>query len=192
MPARRKLEVEIKLRVKDLAEIRRRLAAAGARRVSKVRELNLLFDTTRRQLARQGRLLRVRQEDGRALLTYKGPSARGGRYKVREEVETTVADPDRLQAILGALGLRPWFRYQKHRTSYRLPGLGGLAIALDETPIGAFVELEGPKEVIDQAARRLGYGPAHYLTSTYRGLYLQHCRLRGVKPGDMLFPGKKK
>ena len=34
----------------------------------------------------------------------------------------------------------------------------GLLIELDETPIGAFVELEGPAEAIDRAATELGFG----------------------------------
>jgi len=41
-----------------------------------------------------------------------------------------------------------WFRYEKYRTTFRLPDsnawANGLLIELDETPIGTFVELEGP------------------------------------------------
>ncbi len=138
------------------------------------------------------------------VLTYKGPAvadtaaeaARGRRYKVREELEVGVAEADALRGILEALGLRGWFRYEKYRTRYRLPPsqqwAAGLQLELDETPLGVFLELEGPPEAIDQAARLLGYTPADYITRSYGALYLEHCRQRGVQPGDMLFAAKNK
>jgi len=53
-----------------------------------------------------------------------------------------------------------WFRYEKYRTTFRLPDsnawANGLLIELDETPIGTFVELEGPAAAIDRAAEELG------------------------------------
>ncbi len=220
-----KREVEIKLRVTDLAALRRRLARLGARAGpgSRVHETNTLFDTPQGGLAKHGQLLRLRlvrpagktrggrEADSRAVLTYKGPSekpeatkpperktlapAHTRRYKVREELEVAVTDPQQLRLILEALGLRGWFRYEKYRTTYRLPAgarwAAGLKVELDETPIGAFVELEGPPEAIDRAAELLGYGPADYISKTYLSLYLSQCRKQGVEPRDMLFPAKK-
>src|SRR5574337_1851115 len=179
----RQREVEVKLRVADLAALRRRLARLGARpaaasgrpgqrlpgsrrKAARARETNVLFDTPQGGLAKHGQLLRIRVEqpadkrgsgthESRAILTYKGPAvhessanaAQGRRYKIREEVEAGVADPEQLRQILEALGLRGWFRYEKYRTSYQFPAkLGwaaGLHVDVDETPIGVFVELEG-------------------------------------------------
>lgn len=153
---------------------------------------------------------------GRAsgLLTYKGPSlrleeliggqklprrrpasyrhsagpVRGQRYKVREEVEVEVSHPEKLRALLAAVGLVAAFRYEKVRTSYVLPRLGGVKLELDETPIGTFVELEGAPRQIDRAARLLGYQPAKYITSSYLALHLDACRRRGRPKADMVFP----
>jgi len=54
-----------------------------------------------------------------------------------------------------------WFRYEKYRTTFRLPDsnawANGLLIELDETPIGNLVELEGPAAAIDRAAEELGF-----------------------------------
>ena len=55
--------------------------------------------------------------------------------------------------ILRALGLHPVFRYEKFRTTYALPGVRGLKIELDETPVGIYLELEGPIARIDRGAR---------------------------------------
>jgi len=211
-------EVEVKLRVADLAGLRRRLARLGLRPTAagRVYERNILFDTPRGDLAKHGQLLRVRRvapaSGSRgaprahlgAQLTYKGPAeqaapadaARVGRYKVRQELEVGVADPEQVGRILEALGLRGWFRYEKYRTSFRLPGsfrwAGGLQVELDETPIGSFLELEGPPQAIDRAAKLLGYAPSNYIAKSYLALYLDQCRKQGVPAADMMFPSGKK
>lgn len=205
-------EIEIKLRVKDPAALRRRLARLKLRPAGRVHERNTLFDTPPGGLAQHGQLLRIRQETlpGKpraardAILTYKGPAAPAaekpragkGRYKIREELEAAVPDPESLRLILERLGLRGWFQYEKYRTTYRpsaiLAWATGLQVELDETPIGVFLELEGPPEAIDRAAALLGYNTSEYITKSYLVLYLDHCRQQGVPAGDMLFPRKKK
>jgi adenylate cyclase, class 2 len=126
-----------------------------------------------------------------ALLTYKGrvedasegaSGAREGRlYKVRDEREVRVMDQDGIASILTAMGLFPWFRYEKYRSTYRLPGLGSLKVELDETPAGDFLELEGVRGAIDRSAKLLGYGAADYITQSYGSLWREH---RGHGPGE--------
>ncbi len=117
-----------------------------------------------------------------------------GRHKVREEIEVEVAQPAPLAAILKALGMRAWFQYEKFRSTYRFAARVhwalDLLIELDETPIGAFVELEGPPEAIDRAAALLGFARKDYITKSYLALYLDECRVQGSTPGNMLFAKK--
>ncbi len=115
-----------------------------------------------------------------------------GKYKVREEMEFVVGDPRAFWAVAGPAGMRPSFRYEKYRTSYRVPRAGGVHVELDETPAGVFLELEGPRRAIDRMARRLGFGPADYITRSYAQLHFEDCRRRGVRPGGMVFGTKKK
>jgi adenylate cyclase class IV len=139
--------------------------------------------------------------DHGALLTFKGPARReepgksrgAGRYKIREEREICVEDEAALARILGALGLRPSFRYEKYRSTYRLPRLSGVTLELDETPIGDFLEAEGSREAIDRSAALLGYQPAEYITKSYGQLFLDSKRGRTASAGprDMLFGSKK-
>jgi adenylate cyclase class 2 len=212
-------EIEIKLRIKDVAALRSRLKRLKAREIlPRTYESNNLYDTSRQDLRRRGQLIRVRverpassfgkgrrNEDGPAILTYKSPSVKSrnttktGRraksrshFKVNEEIEVSVAGGEKIAMILGALGLHPSFRYEKFRTTYALPGIPGLKIELDETPVGIYLELEGPPMGIDRAARLLGFDRSDYLKETYGSLYLADCRRRGRKPGDMLFPLTKK
>jgi len=189
-------EIEIKLRVSDLREIRARLRRLGARAGKRVREVNTLYDSPGARLRARGELLRLRLNDGVAVVTHKGPaqkSPRGaGQYKARRETEFDAPDPARVRLLLQAAGLIPGMRYEKYRTAHIWPRVRGVQVVLDETPIGPFLELEGAPQAIDRAARLLGYGPADYITSSYLALYFEDCHRRGRKPSDMLFPRRKK
>jgi adenylate cyclase class 2 len=118
-------------------------------------------------------------------------AARAVRHKVREEIEVELAEAGNLTKILEGLGMRGWFRYEKYRTTFRLPAAArwaqGLLIELDETPIGTYVELEGPAEAIDRAARELGFLPRDYVVKNYLALYVEECRRKNAEPRNMVF-----
>ena len=143
------IEREIKLQFDTVGEARTAILAAGAAPL-KCRRLqeDALFDTSDESLRRQGCALRVRSESGRSLLTFKGPT-QASRMKTREEHETVVSDGDVLTRVLESLGLHVWFRYQKFREEFAAEDA---TIALDETPIGTFVELEGGERAIESLA----------------------------------------
>jgi adenylate cyclase class 2 len=213
-------EIEIKLRINDQKAFRRTLKRLGARPVGggsgRVHEWNVIFDTPEGGLAKHGQLLRIRTETKpkkgkptsgqRTLLTFKSPVVKGTsasgsspethRHKVREEIEVEVADPTVLAKVFEGLGMRGWFRYEKYRTTFRLPATFGwakeLLIELDETPIGTFVELEGPPAAIDRAAAELGHTRRDYVLKNYLGLYVEECRRLGQEPQDMIFTAKQR
>jgi adenylate cyclase class 2 len=151
----------------------------------KVFEDNTLFDTADRKLSSAGLLLRLRCCGRRVVLTFKGP-ALVGRHKSRQELELEISEAATFAQILARLGFEPTFQYQKYRTEYSHPQSGGLA-TLDETPIGDFLELEGPPEWIDQTAAALGFRQADYITASYAGLYTQYRQKNPSAPPDMLF-----
>jgi adenylate cyclase class 2 len=176
-------ETEVKLRVSDLAAARAALRALGARLAhARHFEDNVLFDDGAGSLRSRGSVLRLRRAGGSGLLTFKGPRELTGGVKSREERETVVADPDALEGILGRLGFRRVFRYQKYRESWRHRGQ---AIEVDETPIGAFLEIEGDREGIGAVAAQLGYSPPDYLGDSYVDLFFA----QGGE-GDMVFEGQ--
>jgi adenylate cyclase class 2 len=175
------IETEIKIRIDDPEKARRSLAGLGAR-LKRERHLedNLLFDDERGALLSAGSVLRLRRTPGAAFLTFKGPRTVAAGMRSRPELETTVGHADVLQAILLGLGLRPTFRYQKYREAYEWEGQ---EIVVDETPIGAFLEIEGDKDGIARAATLLGYSPRDYVVESYVALFFAS----GGK-GDMVFP----
>jgi adenylate cyclase class 2 len=180
-------EIEIKLPLASAVEGRRLLRAAGFRVLRRrVYEHNLVFDTPEGGLRARGLLLRIRRVGRRTILTFKGPAARG-KYKSRQETETIVRDHAALQGILVGLGFAPVFQYEKYRTEYRRDDGLGVA-ALDETPIGVYMELEGSPAWIDRSARLLGFSETSYITSTYGDLNSVYCRHKGISLRDLLFP----
>ena len=179
-------EIEIKLKVTNAAAARRLLQRAGfSVRRRRMFEDNIVFDTPELAVVRNGGLLRVREVGRRATLTYKGP-AMPGKYKSREELEMCVPDAQIAGAILNRLGFRPIFRYQKYRTEFYQLHVNGV-VMLDETPVGAFLELEGAPRWIDRTARSLGFRESDYITASYGALYRQFCDMKGVAPGNMVF-----
>jgi adenylate cyclase class 2 len=187
------IETEVKLRVDDPASLRRRLEELGAE-VDAPRhfEDNFVLDFPGGTLRARGCLIRLRMAGTESILTYKGPARAEGPFKSREEVETRVEDCNAMLDVLGRLGLTLWFRYQKFREQFRLqlsgePGESTLHIALDETPVGSYAEVEGSEASIRLLASRLGYSELDFLRDSYYALYLRFCQERGCSAGHMTF-----
>ena len=179
-------ENEIKLAFPSPETAARRLLQAGAQPLrERAFEDNALFDLADRRLTKSGRILRLRGFGDASVLTFKGPVEGEHRHKVKIEHETTVADPDALRSILFGLGFEIVYRYQKYRATYRL---GAVEAAVDETPLGTFVELEGAPDDVDKAAEALGATPSDFIRATYRELQEKDAAARGVIAGDMLLP----
>jgi adenylate cyclase class 2 len=158
-------EIEVKIRVADPKALREKLLALGAV-VARERhaETNVLYDFATAELRSRRRALRLRTAGKRATLTFKGEPRKSRSFKVREEFETQVRNPKELRRILKALGLKETFAYAKHRTVLRK---ARLTIAIDETSVGNFVELEGERHEIARLARALGFGRADFIKSDY-------------------------
>jgi adenylate cyclase class 2 len=177
-------ENEIKLAFPSPETAVRRLLDAGAREVhARAFEDNTCFDLAGRPLTNSGRLLRLREFGGASVLTFKAPVVGEHRHKVKLEHETGVADPAALRSLLLALGFEVVYRYQKYRTVY---ALRSVVAALDETPLGTFVELEGAPDDVDAAAAALGARPSEFIRATYRELQELDASARGVVAGDTL------
>jgi len=178
------LEREIKLPFDSPEAARTAVTAAGAT-LARPRRLqrDTLFDTPGGDLRRTRTVVRIRTEPDGCTLTFKGPPE-AGPMKVREEAETAVADERVLARVFDALELRIAFRYEKFREEYTAPGV---VVAIDETPVGTFVEIEGSEDGIRAMAAAVGRGPDDFLVDSYRGLFLRLRERYGLSGPHMLF-----
>jgi adenylate cyclase class 2 len=180
------LEQELKIAVASTDALRQRLTERGGL-VSRARAMedNWVLDDRTGTLATAGHLLRLRRSGGRALLTFKGTATFAGGVKSRAEFETAVEDADAALAILAALGFAPVRRYQKRREVWTVEGV---AVMLDETPMGSFVELEGEAARLTAVAAKLGLDPGAAARGTYLDLWVAYRAAHPEAPEDMLFP----
>ncbi len=180
------LEIEIKLAVGSARKARYLLRSHGFEIIQpRVFESNSVLDDDEGSLRARGLLLRVRRAGKLVTCTYKGLEI-AGRHKCREEREFSLSDFDACMALFGGLGYRESFRYEKYRTEFARPKEPGHA-TLDETPIGVYMELEGPARWIDRTARTLGYLRDSWITASYGTLYREWCQAQGIEPSNMKF-----
>jgi len=179
-------ENEIKLALQDLRRTRQSLRTLGFRiQHARVFELNIALDDERGSLRTRGLLLRVRTAGKKVTCTYKGPET-AGVHKSREEREFHADDASACLAVFEGLGFTPTFSYEKYRTEFARDGEPGI-VTVDETPIGNFMELEGPARWLDRTAKELGYSRTDYITTSYGRLYEQWCEEYDADPTAMRF-----
>ena len=160
------LEVELKCVVDDVERRRANVERAGATVVFAGRLEDRRWDTPDRALLAMDHVLRVRtyrSEAGvRAELGWKGPTRREGGYKLRDELETMIADPDTLGAILTALGYEVSIAIDREIVQYDLQGT---MIRFERYPrMDDLVEVEGEPEEIERAIAILGLPRAGFNT----------------------------
>ena len=178
------LEREVKLRFDTVEEARAAVLAAGCTpRLGRRLQADALLDSEDEQLRRRRCVLRVRVENGKSRVTFKGP-VQPSIMKLREEHETLVGDGEVLLKIFEELGLHIWFRYEKYREEF---SHDDVIVAIDETPVGIFVEIEGGEQGIEATAAALGRTPADYILDSYRSLFLQYRNALGLTTSDMVF-----
>src|SRR3954453_22747055 len=178
------VEREIKLRFESVEEARAAIMSTGATPLLGRRlQEDSLLDTSDEQLRKRRCVLRVRVECGKSRMTFKGP-VQPGVMKVREELETVIGSGNVTLRILGELGLSVWFRYEKYREEFAHEDV---IVAIDETPVGVFVEIEGSEAGIASMAQALGRSQNDYVVDSYRALFLQHGQASGLTGPDMMF-----
>ncbi len=186
------IETEIKIRIDDLNGFLRRLRALQPRVLSERHfEDNFILDDPNHSISARQSLIRVRITDAGAWLTFKGPPRPTGLFKVREELESSLGDGRAVLSILRKTGLKVSFRYQKYRREFKIasgPSPGDeVHVALDETPIGIFAELEGPPAGIRKAALKMAFSQSGFLRDSYASLYIQYCAERRLPVRHMTF-----
>jgi adenylate cyclase class 2 len=178
------LEREVKLSFDSPESAREAVTGAGATPLHGRRlQEDALLDTGDNRLQKRGCALRIRLENGKSRITFKGPMQRSP-MKLREEFETLVGDGGLLLHVFEELGFQVWFRYEKYREEFAHEDV---TVAIDETPVGVFVEIEGTERGISAMAAAMGRAPSDYILDSYRSLFIQRRGAFGLTGNDMVF-----
>ena len=181
-------EIEAKFYVHDLKTIEAHIILLNVHLIAThVHEINLRFDTPTGDLKRDGRVLRLRHDDG-IRLTYKEDGKLTAGAHDRREIEFTVGDYELAKQFIEALGYEAIFMYEKYRTTYELDGA---YIMLDELPYGNFVEIEGELDSLKPIAGKLGLNWDAAIPASYAALFENVCKTCGFTFRDLSFENFK-
>ena len=152
------LETEVKSLVDNLPRRRAAVEAAGAVLQFEGLLSDHRYDTPDLTLAARDHVLRVRVYGGagepRAELDWKGPTRREGGYKVREELDLPVGEPDVISTMLDRLGYLVTNVIDREIAQY---DLDGAMIRFEQYPrMDVLVEVEGTPAQIERAIAALG------------------------------------
>lgn len=186
------IEVELKfplgMTTSTAEEISARLDELGAEALPPRRQRDCYYAHPQRDFAVTDEALRIRDDQGRIFLTYKGPLL-DPLAKTRRELETGLESAEVAAEILDMLGFRPVRIVAKHRQPFHLPwqGVAVEAVIDDVDGLGTFVELE---TITDQAGheaardRLLDLASALGLEHGERRSYLALLLARDKEPTD--------
>lgn len=151
-------EVELKAVLDSWSDRRAKLVQAGASLAFSGRLEDRRYDTADRSLLARDIVLRLRiyrdARGARTELEFKGPTGYDRGYKVREEVGTTVSDPQAIVTILSGLGYTVLRAIDRDIEQFEI---AGTIVRFERYPrMDDLVEVEGEPEAIERAIALLG------------------------------------
>jgi len=133
------IEIEVKAIVNDPKHFERSIIQLGATPICIENQADTYYSAPYRDFEKTDEALRIRVQDGKSFLTYKGPKM-DKISKTRKEIELTIDNVNAMGEILTSLGFSPVAVVSKKRKNFRL---GDLYLSLDEVRgLGDFIEIE--------------------------------------------------
>ena len=183
------VEIKIPLKEREVAEVRSKLNALGAKLIEKVHEVDYYVDL--RGLIDvlhipKDIVLRIRHKKGASResceVTFKGPR-KSDEVKLREEITLLIDDCSKALEIIKHLNLKT-LTVVKEREVY---GLGDLKIYVDNVEgLGWFIEVEGMgmdvsrfKHLLSELLGKLGLSGREYIIRSYLELLIEHYEKAG-------------
>ena len=171
------IETEIKIKLENPDEIRKKLVSLGAKFIDNQREFDIFFDIGEAGFRQSDQVGRLRLQGDKATLTYKGPRKVDEVVCEREEIETYVEDFEKMRKIIRGWGHKEGENSEKIRETFECEGI---KILIDKVAfIGWWIELEGGKEKILKVANKLGLDMTKAEKRHYGEIYSDFCEKTG-------------
>lgn len=131
-------EIEVKAKA-DLSKAKNKLQELGAEKIGTKDQKDIYYTAPHRDFKKTDEALRIRKENHKVYLTYKGPKI-DNKSKTRKEIEFEVPDQQKADSFLESLGFKKSKSVSKKRYLY---SMGKYKIALDKVEnLGEFIEVE--------------------------------------------------
>lgn len=163
------IEKEIKFRIENEKDLRKRMAKLGIERIKIVNQVDTYFDFKDMKLYYEDKALRLRKEENKLFLTLKGKRKKA-LIKTRDEisVELNIKQEKNIIKILNEIGLEKIGIIQKRREIYNFKEV---EISIDKVKkLGKFLEIEfngKSQSVIDNLVRNLALSKNMVVKETY-------------------------
>ncbi|HWQ67536.1 MAG TPA: class IV adenylate cyclase [Methanospirillum sp.] len=171
------LEIEIKVRISEITQVRDRIIAGGGILSEILTEHDTYYNAPHRDFGVTDEALRLRRTEKKTTVTYKGPKNTILGSKVRDELNLDIHDADTFVNIIRHLSFFPVADVIKEREYYQY---GDFTISLDQVKdLGQFIEIELITENdaenaairVDKIAKEIGV-VGERITSSYLELLL--------------------
>ena len=167
-------EIEVKIKIDSIEDIKTRLRKLNGKEGQRVFEDAEYFDFDDGRIKKGDLVIRLRN----GILAFKGP-ARSSNMMDREEIEAEV-DQEKMKEILMRIGLKPTKVAQKYRTRFMFDSGKG-EVTVDETPIGNYIEIEGTEDFILSMTKKLGFTQKDHIVKSYGKLASEFYEAKGIR-----------
>ncbi len=173
------IEVEVKVKLNDLKEFKKRILELGAKRFKKVLEEDIYFKHPSVDFKKTDEALRLRRVNGKINLTYKGPKL-SSISKTREELNVEISDFNTCKLLFEKLKFQILAHVSKRREVYLIDDV---KIYVDDVKdLGVFAEFEilvkeegyvkTAEDKVFNLIERLGFKRSDSITLSYLELIL--------------------
>lgn len=168
MPPANHIETEVKFHLPDPDGVKQHLRELGAAAAAEHFETNIRFENPEGSLMPSDRLLRLRMDSACRLTFKKRPAVKDSECKTYQELEVEVSDFETMAAILNQLGFAAVQRYDKRRQVFTWQTV---ELCIDTMPFGTFLEIEGDKAGIKNAAAVLSLPWEERILTNYLAIF---------------------
>ena len=117
---------------------------------------------------------RIRDEHGKIVLTVKVRPQKKTNYFERKEYSVEILSVKEGIDIMKSMGYDQIRVFEKTREEWAFKGV---EVVLDKLYFGAYIEIEGPKEKIEEMVKKLGFENKERITKAYLGLEDDYLKL---------------
>ena len=171
-------EIEAKFKLTDSSKI---IKNKEFKILNTTNVLDVYFDNEFLNLKSHDKVLRLRKENNKHYIAYKGPRENHNNLIVREEIESEISDFEKAYKIIRNLRFVEIAKVEKERKTYINKKFPKLKITIDKYPfIGEYIEAEGPEPEVYEFLKIYGFSLSSSIKKNCTELFLNFCKEKNL------------